>query len=408
MTETIRPETAIAEHGIIGDLQTAALVTTDGSVDWFCAPRFDAPSIFGALLDDERGGHFRIRPAEAGYTSKQMYLPDTAVLVTRFFTDEGLGQVVDFMPPAGAGATDRHRIVRMVQCIRGRMTFEIDVAPRFDYGRQPHRMEMTENGGAFTANGQRLTRHVAREPDDERLLAGAGDGDGHATLPLVAGQSRGVVLESAAEGPPREIRPAEVRALLDETVSFWRSWLAGSTYTGRWREEVQRSAITLKLMTYAPSGGLVAAPTAGLPEQVGGERNWDYRFTWVRDASFSVHALLKLGMTGEAARFGSWLGDRIRERIGSDSGPLNIMYRIDGSSDLKEDVLDDWRGYRGSAPVRIGNGAADQLQLDIYGEALDSIYAAEAAGLAVTHRGWSAICRVVNWLADHWDQPEEG
>src|SRR6185436_6458292 len=180
--------------------------------------------------------------------------------------------------------------------------------------------------------------------------------------------------------PPRTVRVAEIQDLFHETVRFWRSWLEGSTYTGRWREAIQRSAITLKLMTYAPTGGLVAAPTAALPEQVGGERNWDYRYTWVRDASFSVHALLRLGMVEEAAGFGSWLGDRIRERVGSDSGPLNIMYRIDGSSDLKEDELGHWAGYRGSSPVRIGNGAAEQLQLDIYGEAMDSMYAAVRAG----------------------------
>jgi GH15 family glucan-1,4-alpha-glucosidase len=409
MTQTLSQETAIAEHGIIGDLQTAALVTTDGSIDWFCCPRFDAPSVFGALLDDERGGHFRVRPAGVGFTSKQMYLPDTAVLVTRFFTDEGMGQVVDFMPPAGATATDRHRIVRILQCVRGRMTFEIDVAPRFDYGRHPHRLETTEHGAVFAANGQRLTLHVVREPEDERLAeVRTGDGDVHATLALVAGQSRGVLLESAADGPPREMRAAEVRALFDETVAFWRAWLAKSTYTGRWREDIQRSAITLKLMTYAPTGGIVAAPTAALPEQVGGERNWDYRYTWVRDASFSVHALLRLGMVDEAAQFGRWLGDRIRERVGSDSGPLNIMYRIDGSSDLKEDVLDNWGGYRRSAPVRVGNGAAEQLQLDIYGEALDSIYAGVRAGLPLPHQGWTAISRVLDWLAENWDQPEEG
>jgi len=403
------PETAIAEHALIGDLQTAALVTTDGSIDWFCFPRFDSPSVFGALLDDERGGHFRIRPADVAYTSKQMYLPDTAVLVTRFFTDSGLGQVVDFMPPAGATATDNHRIVRLVQCVRGQMTFAVDVAPRFDYGRHPHQLELVEHGAVFTSNGHRLTMHVVRESEDERLAqVSTQDGDAHATLSLVAGQTRGVVLESAADGPPREIRPAETRRLFEETVGYWRAWVAGSTYTGRWREDIQRSAITLKLMTYAPTGGIVAAPTAALPEQVGGERNWDYRYTWVRDASFSVHALLKLGMTGEAAQLGLWLGDRIRERIGSDSGPLNIMYRIDGSSDLKEDVLDNWRGYRGSAPVRVGNGAAEQLQLDIYGEALDSIFAGVRAGLPLAQQGWTAISRVLDWLAENWDQPEEG
>jgi len=402
-------ETAIADHGIIGDLQTAALVTTDGSIDWFCCPRFDSPSVFGALLDDEHGGHFRVRPTGVDYTTTQVYFPDTAVLVTRFFTESGLGQIVDFMPPAGDTATANHRLVRMLQCVRGRISFELDIAPRFDYGRQSHVTQVGEDGVVFSANGSTLTLHVVREPGDERKARVTAEGDDvRATLDLVAGEARGVVLESAADGPPREIRVAEVRTMFDETVRFWRSWLARSTYTGRWREAVQRSAITLKLMTYAPTGGLVAAPTAALPEQVGGERNWDYRYTWVRDASFSVHALLRLGMTDEAGRFASWLGDRVRERIGSDSGPLNIMYRIDGSSDLKEDTLDHWAGYRGSTPVHIGNGAAEQLQLDIYGEAMDSLYAAERAGLPLPYRGWSAISGVLNWLAENWDQPEEG
>jgi GH15 family glucan-1,4-alpha-glucosidase len=407
--EIVMTETAIADHAIIGDLQTTALVTTDGSVDWFCLPRFDSPSVFGALLDDARGGHFRIHPAGVEYTTKQMYYPDSAVLVTRFFTEEGMGQVVDFMPTAGSTATENHRLARMVHCVRGRMSFEVDVAPRFDYGRQPHRVELTDDGAVFTTDALALTVHVVREPEDEHMArVTVQDQDLSATVDLVAGQVRGVLLESAADGPPREIGVEEIRRLLDETVGFWRSWLAGSTYTGRWREAVQRSAITLKLMTYAPTGGLVAAPTAALPEQIGGERNWDYRYTWVRDASFSVQALLRLGLVEEAAQFASWLGDRVRDQAGSDSGPLNIMYRIDGSPDLKEDVLDHWAGYRGSAPVRIGNGAAEQLQLDIYGEALDALFAADRAGLQLAYHGWTAISQVLDWLADNWDQPEEG
>ncbi len=409
MTSQAAPETAIADHGIIGDLQTAALVTTDGSIDWFCCPRFDSPSVFGALLDAEKGGHFRVRPTGTEFTSKQMYFPDTAVLVTRFFTDAGMGQVVDFMPPTGTTATDQHRLVRIVQCVRGRMDFEVDVAPRFDYGRRPHEAQLSESGVVFTADGSSLALHVVREPGDgHKARVRTDGGDVHATLELAAGEMRGIVLESAPETAPREIRVAEIRGLFDDTVRFWRSWVAGSTYTGRWREALQRSAITLKLMTYAPTGGLVAAPTAALPEQVGGERNWDYRYTWVRDASFSVHALLRLGMTEEAGRFAGWLGDRVRERIGSDSGPLNIMYRIDGSSDLKEETLDHWSGYRGSTPVHIGNGAAEQLQLDIYGEALDSLYAAVRAGLPLPYQGWTAVCGVLDWLADNWDQPDEG
>jgi GH15 family glucan-1,4-alpha-glucosidase len=402
-------ETAIADHAVIGDLQTAALVTTDGSIDWFCYPRFDSPSVFGALLDDERGGRFRIRPTGTGYTTKQSYFPETAVVVTRFFSGDGLGEVIDFMPPAGPVATDNHRLVRLLRCVRGRMMFEGELAPRFDYGRQHHRLEPAENGAVLTANGSSLTIHIVREPDDERRAELNIDNDDlRLRVELHAGDVRGVMLETAADGPPREVRPHEILSMFNETARFWRSWLARSTYRGRWREALARSAMTLKLMTYAPTGGLVAAPTAALPEQVGGERNWDYRYTWVRDASFSVHALLRLGMPEEAVQFAQWLGDRVREHAGGDSYPLNIMYRIDGSSDLKEDVLEHWRGYRGSAPVRIGNGAAQQLQLDIYGEALDSIYAATKAGMPLPHRGWTALTKVLDWLDHNWDQAEEG
>ncbi|GAA1272109.1 glycoside hydrolase family 15 protein [Pseudonocardia aurantiaca] len=402
-------EASIADHGLIGDLQTAALVSTDGSVDWFCCPRFDSPSVFGALLDDERGGHFRVRPADRAYTTKQMYIPDTAILVTRFSTEAGAGEVVDFMPPTGREATGNHRLVRMLRCVRGSMTFEVDIAPRFDYGRRAHRTELTAQGAVFSTEALTLTLHPVREPDDARLAhVRVDEGDLRVTVELAAGDVRGVVLESGAAGPPREIRVAEFERLFDDTVAFWRSWLSRCTYSGRWRETLERSAITLKLMTYAPSGGLVAAPTTGLPEQVGGERNWDYRYTWVRDASFSVYALLRLGFVEESAQFSLWLRDRVEERAGGEGGPLNIMYRVDGSSDLKEDSLEHWSGYRGSRPVRVGNGAADQLQLDIYGEAADSIFFADARGLQVGHRGWSAIRELLDWLAAHWDQPEEG
>jgi len=261
----------------------------------------------------------------------------------------------------------------------------------------------------FITDALTLTVHAVREPDDERLAHGrVEEGDVKLSIELKAGDVRGLVLESGAEGPPREIRVAEFQRMFDDTVAFWRSWLDRCTYTGRWREMLHRSAITLKLMTYAPSGGLVAAPTAGLPEQVGGERNWDYRYTWVRDASFSIYALLRLGFTEESAQFSGWLRDRVAERVGGEGGPLNIMYRVDGSSDLKEESLEHWSGYRGSRPVRIGNGASDQLQLDIYGEALDSIFFADQHGLPVGHRGWTSIRELLDWLAGHWDQPEEG
>jgi GH15 family glucan-1,4-alpha-glucosidase len=322
-------ETAIADHGLIGDLQTAALISTDGSIDWFCCPRFDSPSVFGALLDNERGGHFRVRPARGEYETKQMYFPDTAVLITRYITEAGVGEVVDFMPPSTGEATANHCLVRMLRCVRGEMSFEVNVAPRFDYGRKTHRTDLTEHGAVFTTDALTLTLHPVREPDDARLAhVRIDEGDLRVSIELTAGDVRGLVLEAAADGPPREIRVAEFQRLFDDTVAFWRSWLSRSTYMGRWRETIQRSAITLKLMTYAPTGGLVAAPTTGLPEQVGGERNWDYRYTWVRDASFSIYALLRLGFTEESAQFSRWLRDRVTERAGGEGGPLNIMYRV--------------------------------------------------------------------------------
>jgi GH15 family glucan-1,4-alpha-glucosidase len=393
----------IADHGLIGDLQTAALVSTDGTVDWFCSPRFDSPSVFGALLDRQRGGHCRIRPAWPAFEVRQLYFPDTAILITRFMTDAGSGEIVDFMVPNDSG----HRLFRMLRCVRGRLDFDVDVAPRFDYGRRPHRTDVNEHGAVFDSGDFTMTLHAVREPDDERLadLRVTEDGDVRGSVALSAGQVRGIVLETGVAGP-RAVRVAEVEAAFDATVRFWHSWLARSTYRGRWREALDRSAVTLKLMTYAPTGAIVAAPTAGLPEQLGGERNWDYRYTWVRDASFAVNSLLRMGFVEEAAAFARWLGDRYRERESGD--PLQIMYRVDGSPDLPEEMLDHWEGYRGSAPVRIGNDASGQLQLDIYGELMDSVYRAHQCGLPVGHEGWQALTEVLAWLGKNWDQPEEG
>jgi GH15 family glucan-1,4-alpha-glucosidase len=396
----------IAEHGLIGDLQTAALVTTDGTVDWWCCPRFDSPSVFASLLDHDNGGQFRIGPEGDDYVARQLYFPDTAILITRFMTPDGVGEVTDFMPIDDPHrATDRHRLVRLVRCVRGQMRFVFECAPRFDYGRQPHELELTDEGAVFHTPTLQLTLHGGGAGAMQRH-----GNDVTGALTVRAGQAGGVMLESSADGPPRTMAPDEVLGLFTSTARFWRGWLARSTYRGRWRQQVDRSAITLKLMTYAPTGALVAAPTAGLPELVGGERNWDYRFTWIRDGSFSIHALLRLGFTEEAAAFGRWLNDRAQEQAGQaeGSGPLKIMYRIDGSSDLAEETLDHWEGYAGSTPVRIGNGAADQLQLDIYGEMLDSVSMADRNGIRVGHPGWVKLAQLADWVAAHWDQPDEG
>jgi len=402
----------IADHGLIGDLHTAALVTTDGEIDWFCVPRFDSPSVFASLLDSERGGKFRIAPAEPGYISKQLYVPDSAALITRFMTPGGVGEVIDFMPvPASQAPTEIHRLVRMARVVRGQMRFVFECAPRFDYGRADHTLDVTGAGAVFRAGDRQLTLHTAGtltwDPADVTVPHQHGDAI-RAEAVVSAGQVGAVMLETGAAGPPRRLGPPEVMSMFGDTVAFWRRWLGRSTYQGRWREQVSRSAMALKLMTYAPSGALVAAPTAGLPEQVGGERNWDYRFTWIRDASFSVSALLGLGYVDEAGAFVGWLRDRVEEQVGAGSGPLKIMYRVDGSSDLAEERLDHFEGYRGSAPVRIGNGAADQLQLDIYGEALDSVYVAARGGVEIDHSGWTHLARILGWLCENWDQAEEG
>jgi GH15 family glucan-1,4-alpha-glucosidase len=400
---------AIEDHGLVGDLQTAALVAGDGTVDWFCAPRFDSPSIFAALLDPDNGGYFRIAPDGTSYRSKQLYLPGTPILITRFLSADGVGEVVDFMPVAGDRATDRHRLVRMVRVVRGRMRFRIDCQPRFNYGRDGHETRVTADGAVFRSTGLDVTLNVARR--DGRLVAEtdvrrAGNGI-EATGTLSAGDIGGVVLETATDGPPRVLPSGEVLAMYEQTRDHWRSWLGRSRYRGRWREAVERSALTLKLLTYAPTGAPVAAATAGLPEQIGGERNWDYRYTWVRDGSFSVHALLGLGYVDEAQAFLSWLRERV-EQAGGQDAPLQIMYRVDGSSDLDEEVLPHLRGYRDSGPVRVGNGAAGQLQLDIYGEALDCLHRADAAGLELSHDGWRYTARLVDRLCNDWDRTEDG
>jgi len=402
----------ISEHGLIGDLQTAALVTSDGTVDFFCCPRFDSPSVFASLLDADRGGFCSIRPAADGYVSRQLYFPNTAMLITRFMTPGGVGEVLDFMPVIEGKPTDRHRLVRHLRCARGTMQFQLEIQPRFDYGRVAHTIEAHDAGAVFrAANGTHLTMHSSGQrravSEGGVVIEQAGDGL-RATLSLREGESgRGVVLESMG-GEPQSLAPEELDRMAQDTAAYWKRWLGRSTYTGRWREMVSRSSMTLKLLTYEPTGAPVAAATFGLPEQAGGERNWDYRYTWIRDGSLSMHALAGLGYLEEAARFGVWMRDRATEQAGSASGPLKIMYRVDGTSDLVETNLDHFEGWRASRPVRIGNGAADQLQLDIYGEAISALDTGSGHGLPIAHQGWLSLSRIIDWVCDNWDQPDEG
>ena len=393
----------IAEYGVIGDLHTVALVGTSGSIDWFCVPHFDSPSVFGALLDAEKGGRFRISPAAEDHGVKQLYFPDTNILITRFLTPDGVGEVQDFMTVAGSDdAAHPHQLVRRVHCVRGEMGFEIEVAPRFNYGRDEHRLRVQDEGVVFLSPSTSLALSAPVSFD----LHG---GDAHATVSLRAGESATFLLRRCGrDEPPRRMSEDEALAAISATGEFWRRWLSRSRYRGRWREMVQRSALTLKLLTFEPTGALIAAPTTSLPEVVGGGRNWDYRYTWIRDAAFSLYALLRLGFTEEAGAFMGWLTDRFRESKGRGEGPLQIMYGIDGRADLTEETLDHLEGYMGSKPVRIGNTAAQQLQLDIYGELIDSVYLYNKYGQPIYHEAWQDLSGIVEWLSDNWDRPDEG
>ena len=406
-TKTVPNYPPIADHGLVGDLQTAALVSAEGTVDWWCAPRFDSPSLFASLLDRERGGHCRLAlAAEAAReaTVRQLYLPDTAILMTRFMAPGGVGEVGDFMRPVeSAEPTDVHRLVRVVRVVRGSLPFEFACRPRFDYGRARHELRMLEDGTALlrgpgTDLAVQATAPVELRPDGD---------DVYARFTLEAGQVAAFALTSFPDGaqPPRPPGMPELREELEATRKFWLGWLQTSTYRGRWQQMVNRSAITLKLLTYAPTGAPIAAATMGLPEQIGGERNWDYRYTWVRDASLSVRALVALGFDREAAAFRRWMRDRLDAGDTASGEPLQIMYRIDGDPHLTEEVLDHLEGYRGSAPVRAGNAAADQIQLDIYGEAA---YAFSEAGDIGNVTGWQAFAGLLDWFADSWDRPDEG
>ncbi len=391
----------VSEHGLIGDLHTVALVGTNGTIDWHCSPSFDAPSFFGSILDADRGGSFELTAAVPART-RQFYLPDTNVLITRFSAQDGVGEVQDFMPVGGAAETARHRLIRRVVCVRGAMPFRARVAPRFNYGLDPHTLTEAAAGVVFTSAS--LTVGLSATVPVQR------DGrDVTAEFTLAEGESAVFGLDEVTDGSvPRGCSREEAQELGEATIAFWRNWLSASRYRGRWREIVHRSALTLKLLTYAPTGAIVAAPTTSLPEQIGGERNWDYRYVWVRDAAFCIYALLRLGFTSEAGAFMRFMLNHAAARDAKGSGPMRIMYGIDGRTDVPEQELPHLAGHLGSRPVRIGNAAADQLQLDIYGELMDSVYLYDDWYQPISSAHWDAITTRADWLCDHWDQPDEG
>ena len=393
----------IADHGIIGDLHTVALVGANGTIDWYCCPAFDSPSVFAAILDKDKGGHYRIAPLEDGWTSKQLYFPDTNVLITRFFTPGGVGELQAFMPIARTGEErHRHRLIRRVVAVRGSVRFRVELQPRFNYARDPHETLQYEHGVVFDSPSLCLALQATTPIacDDHGV---------HSEFTLEAGESVTFVLEQVERGYiPRRYEEEETREAYERTIDYWRLWLAQSRYRGRWREMVHRSALTLKLLTYQPTGAIVAAPTTSLPERVGGGRNWDYRYTWIRDAAFSLYGLLRLGFTEEAGAFMDWLTARFREGTDTTGDPLQTMYGIDGRRELPEETLGHLEGYRGSRPVRIGNAASKQLQLDIYGELVDSVYLYNKYGKPIYHEAWIDLTRIVEWVSENWDQADEG
>jgi GH15 family glucan-1,4-alpha-glucosidase len=384
----------IEHHGVIGDLHTVALVGNEGTIDWFCPGRFDAPSLFGAILDHEKGGSFAIQPVEEEFTTKQLYLPGTAVLLTRFFTETGVGEIVDFMPLAPNNCS----IVRRIEVVRGMLRFRVSCEPAFDYARAPHHLAIDDGLATFRA-GDHLCE--LRSPTAELEAA---DGAAVAELTLARGERASFVLSVRKDRLMWD--EVAVERAFRETVDFWRGWIGQSRYRGRWREVVDRSAITLKLLTHLPTGAVVAAPTTSLPEHIGGPRNWDYRYCWLRDSAFTMFAFLRLGFREEALSYLAWLQDRGSVRAGG--APLQVMYAIDGRSDLTEYELPHLSGYRNSRPVRIGNAASDQLQLDVYGEVVDAVYLAERGGMPISYSLWVKMRAILDWLGDNWDQPDEG
>ncbi|MGC4096013.1 MAG: glycoside hydrolase family 15 protein [Nitrospira sp.] len=392
----------IQNYGLIGNMRTAALVGLNGSIDWLCFPKFDSPSVFAAILDDEKGGRFDITAVDTDISPKQFYWPDTNVLVTRFHAPSGVAEIQDFMPVGlPAESPWQHQLIRRVRLTQGSMEFQVRCHPAFNYARTPHRTVVTKQGASF--HSPELSLGLATDIPLRVDAYGAS-----ATFRLEEEQTAVFVLCPIGSGDDCGPWPSPTEAdeLFEQTVKYWRRWLSRCTYTGRWREMVHRSALCLKLLTYEPTGAIVAAPTCSLPETPGGIRNWDYRYTWMRDAAFTVYGFLKIGFTEEADQFLKWLAARAKE-VETD-GSLQIMYGIDGRHDLTEQTLDHLDGYRGAKPVRIGNGAYDQLQLDIYGELLDAVYLYNKHVMPISHDTWTRIRRRLDWLCDNWQQPDEG
>ncbi len=388
----------IGEYGLIGNMRSAALVSKDGSIDWYCLPRFDSPSVFAAILDDEQGGRFSIRPA-AGFRSEQKYIPGTNVLQTIFNTNNGTASLTDFMPcykTHGGKFTQYDELHRLVQCTKGHIEFEVEFEPRLDYARDRTRLRASRHGVAVEGSTGKLalsTSHRLRSDGKKS----------RANLRLREGDSAQFVLRWGSDRPrpPRVYRP---QAKLQHTETFWRGKAESCRFKGKGPQAVVRSYLALHLMMYSPTGAIVAAPTTSLPERIGGERNWDYRFAWLRDASLTMDALLRLGHKDEGLGFFNWLVG-----ICGKCGPkAQILYNVEFGNPPDEQTLDHLKGYRDSKPVRIGNAAYRQLQLDVFGEVLDAAYTFHEVGGYISRRTWKLLEGFVDAAAEHWQRPDNG
>ena len=400
------PYPPIGDYGLLGDMHSCALVSKSGSIDWCCWPRFDSPSVFGRLLDWEKGGHFQLAPRGVQSVSRR-YLPGTNVLQTTFETDSGSVQLIDFMPvhphsrpeqPREVGT--RQQIVRILECTSGSADVVLECHPRFDYGTIVPHVEVSAQNSGFAHGGCDAVSVCCSAPLEEV------EGGFRAQAKLSAGEklAAAVKYEAVFSHQAQTLDLAELEERLDETVRFWREWSSPCSYDGEYLEDVLRSALTIKAMTYAPSGALLAAATTSLPEVIGGERNWDYRFTWIRDATFALYALGILGYHEEMEAFKDWLEWSTVGR----ARDLQLMYGIGGERRLTEFDLPELEGYRGSRPVRVGNGAYSQFQLDIYGEILDSAHVYRRFGGEMDEKYWRYLQRVVDFVIEHWQEPDEG
>lgn len=393
----------IEDYGLIGNLNTTALVSKQGSIDFLPFTRFDSPTVFGALLDKNNGGHFSIQVNDGEVNHKQLYLPDTAILLTRYLSDKGIAELTDYMPVAADGR--QMVMVRKLKIIKGKHTFRIELKPRFNYGKSGFVAEKNKNSLVIRSDENKkpafqILSDIDFQPDDNRLFA---------EINLETKDELKVVLISSDEtGDFGQIKSLKyyTETAFDETVLFWRNWIKKSSYKGRWQDVVNRSAITLKLLTSAKYGSTVAAATFGLPEKIGGERNWDYRFTWIRDAAFTMCTFLQLGYTDEARHFIEWIQERSHEI--QSANDLKLMYKVDGATDLKERQLNHLEGYKNSKPVRIGNGAFNQFQLDIYGELIDTIYIYNKNAEPISYKFWLSLTKFIDFVCDNWQQKDRG